>query len=52
MGFYSDGDTKDVNFRVFPSPNAESLYIATAGSGHGFKSTPIIGTSQICLKVN
>ncbi|KAK3185733.1 hypothetical protein K4F52_005598 [Lecanicillium sp. MT-2017a] len=38
-----DGDTKDINFRICPYPNAKNLYIATAGSGHGFKFMPIIG---------
>ncbi|KAJ6070525.1 FAD dependent oxidoreductase [Penicillium canescens] len=38
-----DGDTKDVNFRVCPYPKGKNLYIATAGSGHGFKFMPIIG---------
>jgi len=38
-----DGDTKDVNFRICPYPKRANLYIATAGSGHGFKFMPIIG---------
>ncbi|CAI7611438.1 FAD dependent oxidoreductase [Penicillium manginii] len=38
-----DGDTKDVNFRICPYPKAKNLYIATAGSGHGFKFMPVIG---------
>ncbi|KAK4494902.1 hypothetical protein PRZ48_014258 [Zasmidium cellare] len=38
-----DGDTKDVNFRVCRSPTNDRLYIATAGSGHGFKFMPVIG---------
>jgi sarcosine oxidase/L-pipecolate oxidase len=38
-----DGDTKDVNFRICPSPTNANLFIATAGSGHGFKFLPIIG---------
>ncbi|KAF2174068.1 hypothetical protein M409DRAFT_62230 [Zasmidium cellare ATCC 36951] len=38
-----DGDTKDINFRICPSPHNSNLFIATAGSGHGFKFLPIIG---------
>ncbi|OAL28762.1 hypothetical protein AYO22_02627 [Fonsecaea multimorphosa] len=38
-----DGDTKDINFRICPSPTNANLFIATAGSGHGFKFMPIIG---------
>ncbi|OAL05184.1 sarcosine oxidase [Phaeosphaeriaceae sp. SRC1lsM3a] len=38
-----DGDTKDINFRVCPSPTHGNLFIATAGSGHGFKFMPVIG---------
>lgn len=38
-----DGDTKDINFRICPSPSNSNLFIATAGSGHGFKFLPIIG---------
>ncbi|KAG0646585.1 L-saccharopine oxidase, partial [Hyphodiscus hymeniophilus] len=38
-----DGDTKDVSFRICPYPQHSNLYVATAGSGHGFKFMPIIG---------
>jgi sarcosine oxidase/L-pipecolate oxidase len=38
-----DGDTKDLNFRICPSPTNANLFIATAGSGHGFKFMPTIG---------
>ncbi|TPX15852.1 uncharacterized protein E0L32_000186 [Thyridium curvatum] len=38
-----DGDTKDINFRICPSPTNKSLFIGTAGSGHGFKFMPVIG---------
>lgn len=38
-----DGDTHDVNFRICPSPTNANLFIATAGSGHGFKFLPTIG---------
>lgn len=38
-----DGDTKDVNFRICPSPHSQNLFVATAGSGHGFKFMPVIG---------
>lgn len=33
----------DLNFRICPYPKTNSLYIATAGSNHGFKFLPIIG---------
>lgn len=38
-----DGDTKDINFRICPSPTNRNLFVATAGSGHGFKFMPVIG---------
>lgn len=38
-----DGDTKDINFRICPSPTNKNLFIGTAGSGHGFKFLPVIG---------
>ncbi|OAL53101.1 sarcosine oxidase [Pyrenochaeta sp. DS3sAY3a] len=44
-----DGDTKDVNFRVCPSPTNGNLFIATAGSGHGFKFMPVIGKYVVDL---
>ncbi|KAF2720170.1 sarcosine oxidase [Polychaeton citri CBS 116435] len=44
-----DGDTKDVNFRVCPMPNAKNLFVATAGSGHGFKFMPIIGKYVVAM---
>jgi sarcosine oxidase/L-pipecolate oxidase len=33
----------DLNFRICPYPESRNLYIATAGSNHGFKFLPIIG---------
>ena len=38
-----DGDTRDVNYRICPYPPNPGLFVATAGSGHGFKMMPIIG---------
>ena len=34
---------KDLNFRICPYPSTKNLYIATAGSNHGFKFLPVIG---------
>lgn len=34
---------KDLNFRICPYPETKNLYIATAGSNHGFKFLPVIG---------
>jgi sarcosine oxidase/L-pipecolate oxidase len=33
----------DLNFRICPYPENKNLFIATAGSNHGFKFLPIIG---------
>lgn len=33
----------DLNFRICPYPDTKNLFIATAGSNHGFKFLPIIG---------
>ncbi|KAM6519363.1 hypothetical protein FALCPG4_013003 [Fusarium falciforme] len=38
-----DGMAKDLNFRICPYPSTKNLYIATAGSNHGFKFLPVIG---------
>ncbi|KAF5020378.1 hypothetical protein F66182_7606 [Fusarium sp. NRRL 66182] len=38
-----DGMATDLNFRICPYPENKNLYIATAGSNHGFKFLPIIG---------
>ncbi|KAK7423739.1 hypothetical protein QQX98_000929 [Neonectria punicea] len=38
-----DGMAADLNFRICPYPETKSLYIATAGSNHGFKFLPVIG---------
>ncbi|KAL3593589.1 hypothetical protein FPOAC2_07889 [Fusarium poae] len=39
-----DGMATDLNFRICPYPETENLIIATAGSNHGFKFLPIIGS--------
>ncbi|KAM5345225.1 hypothetical protein ACJ41O_011087 [Fusarium nematophilum] len=38
-----DGMATDLNFRICPYPQTKNLYIATAGSNHGFKFLPVIG---------
>ncbi|KAH8892982.1 FAD dependent oxidoreductase [Thozetella sp. PMI_491] len=38
-----DGMACDLNFRVCPYPQTKNLFIATAGSNHGFKFLPVIG---------
>ncbi|KAL6720694.1 hypothetical protein ACLMJK_002619 [Lecanora helva] len=43
MRFCWDGITPDNNWFITPHPRCENLYIATAGSFHGWKFLPIIG---------
>ncbi|CAG9956067.1 unnamed protein product [Clonostachys rosea f. rosea IK726] len=38
-----DGMATDLNFRICPYPDTKNLFIATAGSNHGFKFMPVIG---------
>ena len=38
-----DGVTPDNNWFISPHPRCRNLYIATAGSFHGWKFLPIIG---------
>ncbi|KAH7000418.1 FAD dependent oxidoreductase [Ilyonectria destructans] len=38
-----DGMATDLNFRICPFPETKNLFIATAGSNHGFKFLPVIG---------
>ncbi|EED15927.1 sarcosine oxidase, putative [Talaromyces stipitatus ATCC 10500] len=38
-----DADTADRHFLITPHPTQKNLFIATAGSAHGFKFLPIIG---------
>ncbi|CCT71131.1 related to fructosyl amino acid oxidase [Fusarium fujikuroi IMI 58289] len=44
-----DGMASDLNFRICPYPDTKNLYIATAGSNHGFKFLPIIGKYVVDL---
>ena len=41
--FNRDGITPDNNWFISPHPRCDNLYIATAGSFHGWKFLPIIG---------
>ncbi|CAD6573946.1 MAG: hypothetical protein ASARMPREDX12_006334 [Alectoria sarmentosa] len=41
--FCWDGITQDNNWYICPHPHCQNLYIATAGSFHGWKFLPIIG---------
>ena len=43
LHFHRDADSKDSNFRICPHPKHENLFIASAGSLHGFKFLPTIG---------
>ncbi|KAJ3091351.1 hypothetical protein HK102_000888 [Quaeritorhiza haematococci] len=36
-------DSFDGNFFICPIPTRQNLFVATGGSGHGFKFTPVIG---------
>lgn len=40
---YRDGITPDDNWFICPHPRCQNLYVATAGSYHGWKFLPIVG---------